>query len=95
MPRRKKEELVNALADADQESLQSMSGETDDDFVIGNLDAEAQNQAADFLKAMDERQKITASKAKKRGLYNDDRNATIAMDDADLEDLITGRPIRN
>ena len=38
MPRRKKEELVNALADADQESLQSMSGETDDDFVIGNLD---------------------------------------------------------
>ena len=76
MPRRKKEELVNALADADQESLQSMSGETDDDFVIGNLDAEAQNQAADFLKAMDERQKITASKAKKRGLYNDDRNAT-------------------
>ena len=53
MPRRKKEELVNALADADQESLQSMSGETDDDFVIGNLDTEAQNQAADFLKAMD------------------------------------------
>ena len=94
MPRRKKEELVNALADADQESLQSMSGETDDDFVIGNLDAEAQNQAADFLKAMDERQKITASKAKKRGLYNDDRNATIAMDDADLEDLITDEDIR-
>ena len=34
MPRRKKEELVNALADADQESLQSMSGETDDDYLV-------------------------------------------------------------
>ena len=34
MPRRKKEELVNALADADQESLQSMSGETDDDLSL-------------------------------------------------------------
>lgn len=92
MPRKKKEEIVNALGEVGLDSLNSLHDMESDDIVLNELGAEEAKAAREVLDEMDERKKINASKREKKDLYTHDTYA--GMDDDEDDDLIMEEQLR-
>lgn len=97
MPRAKKT-IANELEGTPISAVPSIHSLESDDVVsdimtTGDMTEEERANALQVLAEMDERKRIDASKRTKRNLYRTD-DVVHAMDDDDLDDLITEEDIR-